>query len=139
MPAVRSASSTTIPAVRPSPWPLCAVPCLGDEAFASLQDENPAEPKTEVSFTLQARDGNLQWGVTLTAGRVNGTWADADLAQIQANFIAAAKSAVRAHVSGDPAGLAEAGRLYAAADASADYAEGRRAFTEKRAPRFTGN
>ena len=53
--------------------------------------------------------------------------------------IAAAKSAIRAHVSGDPAGLAEAGRRYAAADASADYAEGRRAFTEKRAPRFTGN
>ena len=53
--------------------------------------------------------------------------------------IAAAKSAIRAHVSGDPAGLAEAGRLYAAADASADYAEGRRAFAEKRAPRFTGN
>jgi enoyl-CoA hydratase/carnithine racemase len=53
--------------------------------------------------------------------------------------ITAAKSAIRAHVSGDPAGLAEAGRLYAAADASADYAEGRRAFTEKRTPRFTGN
>ena len=53
--------------------------------------------------------------------------------------IAAAKAAIRAHVSGDPAGLAEAERLYAAADASADYAEGRRAFTEKRTPRFTGN
>ena len=35
--------------------------------------------------------------------------------------------------------LAEAEQLYAAADASADYAEGRRAFTEKRTPRFTGN
>ena len=30
-------------------------------------------------------------------------------------------------------------RLYAAADASADYAEGRRAFAEIRAPRFTGS
>jgi enoyl-CoA hydratase/carnithine racemase len=53
--------------------------------------------------------------------------------------IAAAKSAIRAHLSDDAARLAEAEQLYAAADASADYAEGRRAFTEKRTPRFTGN
>jgi hypothetical protein len=39
----------------------------------------------------QARDGNLQWDVTLTASRVSGTWTDGDLAQIQANFIASAK------------------------------------------------
>jgi enoyl-CoA hydratase/carnithine racemase len=53
--------------------------------------------------------------------------------------IAAAKAAIRAHLFDDDARLAEAERLYAAADASADYAEGRRAFTEKRTPRFTGN
>jgi enoyl-CoA hydratase len=53
--------------------------------------------------------------------------------------IAAAKSAIRAHLSDDAARLAEARQLYAAADASADYAEGRRAFTEKRTPRFTGS
>jgi enoyl-CoA hydratase/carnithine racemase len=53
--------------------------------------------------------------------------------------IAAAKAAIRAHLSGAAARLAEAERLYAAADASADYAEGRRAFAEKRAPRFTGS
>jgi hypothetical protein len=41
--------------------------------------------------------------------------------------------------SEDDAHLADAEQLYAAADASADYAEGRRAFTEKRTPRFTGN
>ena len=53
--------------------------------------------------------------------------------------IAAAKIGHSCASFGRPARLAEAGRLYAAADASADYAEGRRAFTEKRAPRFTGN
>jgi enoyl-CoA hydratase len=52
--------------------------------------------------------------------------------------IKAAKAAIRAHQLDDAALLAEADRLYAAADASADYAEGRRAFAEKRAPRFTG-
>jgi enoyl-CoA hydratase len=52
--------------------------------------------------------------------------------------IKAAKLAVRAHILEDPALLAEAQRLYAAADASADYVEGRRAFAEKRTPRFTG-
>jgi enoyl-CoA hydratase/carnithine racemase len=52
--------------------------------------------------------------------------------------IKAAKLAVRAHVLEDSGLLAEVQRLYAAADASADYAEGRRAFAEKRTPRFTG-
>jgi enoyl-CoA hydratase/carnithine racemase len=74
----------------------------------------------------------------------------AEIERIAAEWTAASRTTRRSrsrprsrpfaqHVSGDPAGLAEAGRLYAAADASADYAEGRRAFTEKTAPRFTGN
>jgi enoyl-CoA hydratase len=52
--------------------------------------------------------------------------------------VKAAKMAIRAFTDA-PDLLAEADRLYAAADASADYAEGRRAFAEKRLPRFTGN
>lgn len=52
--------------------------------------------------------------------------------------IRAAKAAIRALASGDPDLEAEARQLYALADASTDYAEGRKAFAEKRAPRFTG-
>ena len=52
--------------------------------------------------------------------------------------IKAAKVAIRAHLQEDAGLLADADRLYAAADASADYVEGRRAFAEKRALRFSG-
>jgi enoyl-CoA hydratase len=68
--------------------------------------------------------------------------AAADLAgRIAANApltVTAAKLAVRGHALQDDRILAQADKLYAAADASADYAEGRRAFAEKRKPRFTG-
>lgn len=53
--------------------------------------------------------------------------------------IRAAKASIRAHISGDRDLMSEADRLYAAADASGDYAEGRRAFAEKRLPHFTGS
>jgi enoyl-CoA hydratase len=52
--------------------------------------------------------------------------------------IKAAKTAIRALTTADAHLRAEADRLYAAADASADYAEGRKAFAEKRPARFTG-
>jgi enoyl-CoA hydratase/carnithine racemase len=52
--------------------------------------------------------------------------------------IKAAKLAIRALTTGDADLRAEAEALYRAADASADYAEGRTAFAEKRPARFTG-
>jgi enoyl-CoA hydratase/carnithine racemase len=52
--------------------------------------------------------------------------------------IRAAKAAIRALTTNDTALMAEAHQLYIAADASADYAEGRKAFAEKRSPRFSG-
>ncbi len=65
---------------------------LGEEAFATLEDSNAADPGTEVKVQLQARDGNLQWNVNLNGSRVSGKWSSADFNQILTNFIAAAKS-----------------------------------------------
>ncbi len=52
--------------------------------------------------------------------------------------VAAAKAALRGHATGDAATLEAAMKLYASADASADYTEGRTAFLEKRTPQFRG-
>lgn len=51
----------------------------------------------------------------------------------------AAKLAIRAAESGGHPLLSEARRATTLANASADYREGRRAFAEKRAPRFSGS
>ncbi|MFG1345961.1 enoyl-CoA hydratase-related protein [Xanthobacter autotrophicus DSM 431] len=51
----------------------------------------------------------------------------------------AAKLAIRATETGAGSLLGEARRATTVANASADYGEGRRAFSEKRAPRFTGS
>jgi len=53
--------------------------------------------------------------------------------------VKAAKVGIRAITQGTDGLFAEAERLAAAADSSADYREGRTAFAEKRKPRFTGH
>jgi enoyl-CoA hydratase len=52
--------------------------------------------------------------------------------------IKAAKAAIAAIASGNSDLLGQAEAFYAAADASTDYAEGRKAFAEKRPPVFAG-
>jgi hypothetical protein len=76
------------------------VPGLGDEAFATLEDGDAAQPGTSIESKLQARDGNLQWNVSLIANRISGKWTPAQMNQVQANFIAAAKSSYAKYRAG---------------------------------------
>jgi enoyl-CoA hydratase/carnithine racemase len=76
--------------------------------------------------------GDAEAADAMAARLANGIAAKAPLT------LAAAKAAIRAHSIGGIGLGSEALRLYAAADASDDYQEGRRAFKEKRAPRFEG-
>ena len=100
----------------------------------------------ELLFTAD----RLPAGRAYALGAVNAVAVTADFDAIGRQFVAriaenapltlaAAKTAIRALTSVEAAGPLEAARrLVDRANASADYLEGRRAFAEKRLPRFTG-
>jgi enoyl-CoA hydratase/carnithine racemase len=70
---------------------------------------------------------------TVISGYASAVAANAPLS------MSATKSAIRLAVTGDPAASLAAEQAAQACAHSADYAEGRRAFAEKRRPRFNGS
>lgn len=115
------------------------------DAISDLVETLGVQAVKHLIFTAGSLDAEaaLRLGFLLAVHEADrlGTEAD-DLAErIAANApltLRASKLAVRAAVSGNAADREETVRIGEETFASADYAEGRAAFREKRQPRFTG-
>lgn len=141
----------------------CDLLVAADDAFFMIPAARLGlgyDPRAIARLVGKFGEATVRW-LLLTAGRLPAARAhqvgavheivpaerlDAALDQMVATLLAnapltqaAAKVAVRAVADGaEPTLMDEAWRLVDAADASADYAEGRAAFAAKRPPRFQG-
>jgi enoyl-CoA hydratase/carnithine racemase len=117
----------------------------GAEGVAALVAKLGPALTAEILFTARTYTA----GEALAAGLVHAVASGRDFEALVTRYtdmlaenaplsIAAAKSAITAAVSRDPAARAEAERRMTACMDSADYREGRQAFLEKRKPRFEG-
>lgn len=115
------------------------------DGTAALVARLGASLATEVLFTARTYSAHE----ALMRGIVHGIAPVADFEKVLKGYvaalaanapltIAAAKSAIRAIVSGNSEARDTAERDVAACMTSADYAEGRKAFLEKRKPTFHG-
>lgn len=115
------------------------------DAISDLVETLGVQTVKHLIFTAGSLDAEtaLQLGFLLAVHETGRLGAEADdlARRIASNApltIRASKRAVRAAISRNAADRAEAGRIGEETFASADYAEGRAAFREKRQPRFTG-
>ena len=66
---------------------------LGDTAFVYQVKTNTANPGSEASYTLEARDGNLRWSASVIGSRIDSVnWSDAERKDMQDRLISMAKA-----------------------------------------------
>jgi enoyl-CoA hydratase len=99
----------------------------------------------QLLFTADRLPAERAYGIGAVHALADDAELDAEAMRLVARLVAnapltirAGQMAIRALGGADPSLMEAANRLAALADDSADYAEGRAAFAEKRRPRFTG-
>jgi hypothetical protein len=68
------------------------VPGLGEEAFIYREKGNTADPGSDASYVVEARDANLRWTVSLTATHLDGKWTDSERNDLESRLITVAKA-----------------------------------------------